>query len=118
MTATLAVAYLPELRLLEKNAGDAIERIASPKTETDGRIVLIALDEAALEGLPYREPVDRGVLARLVTTLVGKNAAVIGLDVLLDSHTEPDKDEALRQAFANAGNTKIVTAFAPLPVLG
>ncbi len=118
MTAALAVTYLPELRLLEKNAGDAIERIALPKTGTDERIVLIALDEATLEGLPYREPVDRGVLARLVTTLVGKNAAVIGLDVLLDSHTEPDKDEALRQAFANAGNTKIITAFAPLSVLG
>jgi adenylate cyclase len=117
LIAFLAVQGLPELRQLEKGAGDGIERITTPLADTDDRVILVAIDEATLAGLPYREPVDRSVLAHLIQVLVAKGAAVIGLDVLLDSQSEPEKDHALRQAFAAAGQTRIITAYAPPALL-
>ncbi len=64
-------------------------------------IVVAALTEETVARFPYRSPIDRGFLADLLRTLEQKGAAAIFLDVLLDTPTEPAKDEALRQALAD-----------------
>ncbi len=59
------------------------------------KIVIAAITEETLATLPYRSPVDRGFVARILSDLEAKGASAIGLDLLLDQPTEKEKDEAL-----------------------
>lgn len=72
----------------------AIRFFTPPRPPSD-RIVIIGLTEETLGLLPYRSPLDRGFLARLIETLSARGASVIGLDIVFDQPTEPDKDQAL-----------------------
>jgi len=84
----------------------------SPRPETqDKRIALVLVSDATLSAanIPYLSPIDRGLLARVVHTVDKAGAKVIGLDIILDRYTEPDKDEKLRQAIQTA-NAAVVVA--------
>ncbi len=59
-------------------------------------IVIAAITEDTLRQFPYRTPVDRRFLAGLIETLEKDGVRAIGLDVLFDQPTEPDKDERLK----------------------
>jgi adenylate cyclase len=74
-------------------------------------IVIASISEETLATLEYRQPVDRAFLARVVTQLREKGAAVIGLDFLFDQPTVKDKDDALRAAL-NAWPVPPVVAWA------
>lgn len=67
----------------------------------DPRVVIVAVTEDTLAQFPYRSPVDRAFLARLLRTLEARGAAVIGVDVLFDQPTEPDKDALLKATIAD-----------------
>ena len=56
---------------------------------------------------PYRSPVDRAFLANLLKTLEKKGAKAIGVDVLFDQPTEPEKDALLKQA--GTGKSRLLT---------
>ena len=73
---------------------------SEPAGAQDNRISLVAIDEATMASLPYRSPVDRGLLAQIVELLGAAGARAIGIDVLLDQPTEPHKDERLATAIA------------------
>lgn len=50
---------------------------------------------------PWLSPVDRGFLAKLLQTLQEREVKIIGLDVLFDQPTEPEKDDLLKDTIAN-----------------
>ena len=66
----------------------------------DDKIVIVAITEDTLAQFPYRSPVDREFLSRLVQVLAQRGARVIGVDVVFDQPTEPEKDAALKNTFA------------------
>ena len=73
----------------------------SRKSQHDS-IVLVYVSDETLAGppyVPYVSPVDRELLAKLVSAIDQAEAGVIGLDIILDRHTELNKDEMLRRAF-------------------
>src|SRR3954463_4378205 len=71
-------------------------RLLAPLRPPDPRVVLIGITEETLAAFPYRSPIDRGFLARLLDSLEAAGVTAIGLDILLDRPTEPVKDAALR----------------------
>jgi class 3 adenylate cyclase len=58
-------------------------------------IVVIGINEETLSRFPYRSPIDRAFIADLLAKLEKKGPLAIGLDVLLDQATEPEKDRLL-----------------------
>ncbi len=63
-------------------------------------IVIVALDDATLEKLPYEVPLERTFLGDLLVAIDKGKPAVVGLDVILDRPTTEDADRALTQALA------------------
>ena len=59
--------------------------------------MVAAITEETLASFPYRSPVDRAFLAALLETLQAKGAKAVGLDILFDQPTEPEKDAQLAQ---------------------
>lgn len=115
----LAVRVLPPLAIADHLVEDvAVARLAPPCRQDPG-IAIIGITEDSLAALPYRAPLDRGLLARLVTLLKAKNVRAIGLDVLIDQPTEAAKDEALHAAIAAAGPPVVLlSAGAETPLTG
>lgn len=114
VTAAAAAAVLAALDLLPPVAAAdrliddvAVARLR-PLDPPHPRIALIAIGEDTLAGLPYRSPLDRGLLAELVGALKAKGVAAIGLDVLFDQPSEPAKDDALRAILAAPGPPVVV----------
>src|SRR5579883_1436914 len=66
----------------------------------DPRVVIVAITEDTLTQFPYRSPVDRAFLANLLRILQDRGAKVVGLDVLFDQPTEPEKDAELQATIA------------------
>jgi class 3 adenylate cyclase/CHASE2 domain-containing sensor protein len=88
-------------------------RLAGPERSANPRVVIAGITEDTLARLPYRSPIDRGFLASLIDTLSNAGVAAIGLDVLLDRPTEPDKDAALRDAMLQAAVPVVAISVAP-----
>jgi class 3 adenylate cyclase/CHASE2 domain-containing sensor protein len=82
--------------------------LLSPAEPQHPEIVLVTVTEETLAILPYRSPVDREFLASLVQALDAAGARAIGIDILFDRATEPEKDAALRRALAETRAPVIV----------
>ena len=103
---TLAVALLCTLlterprytRYIEQWASDFRLALFSPPEQQHPDIVAVVIDENTLERLPYQLPVDHGFLADLFDTLNEKGGRAIGVDMLFERLTEPDKDAELKRA--------------------
>jgi len=65
--------------------------------EPSDRISLVVYNDATLEGLGKRSPLDRRMLARALTVLNRMEVRAIGIDILIDQRQ--DEDEELIQAF-------------------
>ncbi len=82
-------------RTMEYWAEDA-RRALMPRAEPqDSRIVIIAINENTVSTLPYRRPVDRGLLADVLETLSVSGPQTVGLYLPLTEPTEPNKDRRL-----------------------
>ena len=79
--------------------------------QADDKIVIVAISEDTLATLPYRSPIDRGFLADLIATIDAASPEKIGLDILIDSPSDPAKDQQLQNAITNA-KTPVVLATA------
>jgi adenylate cyclase len=79
------------------------ERAPAPRSD----IAILLVDEHSLNGYYYLSPIDRGLLAELVKSVDAAGAKAIGLDVVFDRPTEPQKDQALVEAIKQA-HTPIV----------
>jgi len=84
--------------------------LAQPATDTNN-IVIVGITEETLEGLRYRQPVDRALLANLLERIDRASPTVIGLDVLLDQATEPEKDQRLMHVLQTL-ETPVFVAYA------
>lgn len=99
-------------RTVEYWAEDA-RRTLMPRAEPqDSRIVIIAIDENTVSGLPYRRPVDRGLLADVLETLSVSGPQAIGLYLPLTDATETEKDQRLFNVM-RASPIPLVVATAP-----
>jgi CHASE2 domain-containing sensor protein len=81
--------------------------LAERPPEQHPGIAVVVVDEDAIAGLPYRSPIDRDLMARLVQVIDGAGPRVIALDFIFDQNTEPQKDTALLEAL-KATNARIV----------
>ncbi|PPD30137.1 MAG: hypothetical protein CTY20_04345 [Hyphomicrobium sp.] len=73
-------------------------------------IAIVAVTDRSIASYPAMQPIDRGLLARLVTELQSAGARAIGLDLRFDRATEPAKDEALAAAIRGAGGRVVIGA--------
>ena len=97
-----AVRWLPFVRGAENITYDARIAYLGTATPQSDRIVLVVVTESTLAGFPYRSPLDRAFLADLIEHLGTAGVRAIGLDILLDQPTEPDKDARLAEILAAA----------------
>ncbi|MDX2263841.1 MAG: CHASE2 domain-containing protein [Hyphomicrobiales bacterium] len=70
------------------------------KQRDDIAVVLVSDD--SLARYPYRSPIDRALLARAIRGLDAAGVRAIGVDVIFDQPTEPEKDQALIKAAREA----------------
>lgn len=89
----------------------------APAEPQNTDIVIIAVTEDTLAALPYRSPLDRDFVAGLVAHLDRAGATAIGIDLLFDQATEPEKDTGLA-AVLDAASVPVVlaTAIEPYPL--
>lgn len=93
----LAPRHIPLFASSEQWLTDLrVTRLSEPEPQHD-RVVIVAITEDTLAGLPYRSPVDRAFVARLLRRLDDAEPAAIGVDILFDQPTEPEKDALLRE---------------------
>lgn len=94
----------------DRTACDALYQRPSA---TDGKIVILGIDQKALETYgPFQEWCRDGIARTLDILNADPNGrpAVIGIDVLFSGGTDPQADQALAEAAARGGN--VVTACA------
>jgi class 3 adenylate cyclase/CHASE2 domain-containing sensor protein len=94
-----------------------IASVFAPREEQDPEIVIVAIDEETLRGFAYRSPVDRKFVSDLLQRLAAHQPKAIGLDLLLDQPTEPDKDAALRETLRTAKVPVIVSYIVSEPTV-
>lgn len=98
--AMVAAHKIAVLTQLERIVADIRIATMLPPEPQDPNVVIVAINEDTLKQFPYRSPVDRGFLAKLLASLDAKKPRAIGLDVLFDQATEPGKDKALKDTMA------------------
>ena len=74
-------------------------------------VVVILIDDAALKDSPYRSPVPRDMLAKLIRFLSSSKTKLIGLDVFLKDLSWEEKDAELVNAMREHGRVVIGSAF-------
>jgi adenylate cyclase len=91
------------------HALDLLQRLQGRRLPHD--VVLVAVDEAAFEGLGRRQPISRRYLARVVRGLQKSGAAVVGIDITFATPTASPDDAALAGAireFSDNGLSRVV----------
>jgi class 3 adenylate cyclase len=113
VSAILAMGTTRVLALmgaLENRVTD-LRLLNAPPEPQHPDLVIVAINEATMARLPYRSPMDRGFLAQLVAAIDAAGARAIGLDLLFDQPTEPQKDALLRSVLLSA-KAPVVAAWA------
>jgi len=82
---------------------------AADLVEQDDRIVLVVYTDQTLINARKRSPLDRGLLARTLTTLDAMGANAIGIDILFD---QPQDEDPELIAALRAMQTPVAVAYA------
>ena len=90
------------LKGFENAASDIRISALQPPEQQSKDIVLATITEETVALFQYRSPIDREFIADLIMLLQTKGVKAIGIDVLLDSPTEVEKDRYLRETLRNA----------------
>lgn len=85
------------IELAENYFSDLRVALLSAPREQSERIAVVLVDEASLDEVAYRSPIDRGLIADLITELEQRSVAAIGLNLRFDRPTEAAKDELLHR---------------------
>ncbi len=99
------------VKTLENKTTDWRLRYRLPNFEAGKDVAVVLIDDAALDAYPYRSPVPRDLLARLIDVLSEAGVKRIGLDVFLKDLTWEDEDEALAESLKASGRTTLVSTF-------
>ncbi len=94
LLAVEKIGFLTDTDRFVQDSETALRPYGEPQ---DPDIVIVAIDEKTLSRFHYRSPVDRGFVAGLLEALAAKGPRAIGVDLLFDQPTEPEKDAALRR---------------------
>lgn len=107
LSALFFLGWLPPMQdwLLEQRVWmQAIYRqpIGLPGSSAPPPILVVQIDDASIQKdrISRVEPMDRGYIARVVDQLVALDARVIGIDFLLDRHT--DENNRLQNSLESA----------------
>ena len=74
-----------------------------PLKEQSRNVIVLGINEDTLRGMPYRSPIDRAFVTKLVTTLnADYNVKAIGIDLIFDQPTESQNDAMLRNALLSS----------------
>ena len=92
----LAVDHLSFLTSADRFVQDYEIATRSPFEPQDPNIVIVGVTEPVMQNFPYRSPLDRSFLAKVLTALDSKKPRAIVLDYLFDQPTEKEKDDVLR----------------------
>ncbi len=114
VVAAVLISFLlgrtPWFHNAENYKSDLYQVLLSPFPEPADDIVIVGFDEATLAGFAYRSPIDRRFLAELIDHLGKQGPKAIGLDLLLDTPTEPDKDRQLITALRSTASPVFVAS--------
>jgi len=116
VTAASSLGYL---EALQARSVDLLLRLQGQRFAPE--VVLVAIDEEAFESLGRRQPLPRDYLARLLRGLQRAGAAVVGVDLALNTATTDADDGALSRAimdFSDGGVSHVVLVDAPPPRSG
>lgn len=95
---------------LEHWTGDWRTMLLSDRPKSQHRkVAVVTVNEDTVDLFPYRTPIDRRFIARLVTTIDKAGAEAIALDFLFLKATEPDKEDELARAI-KAAKSRVVVA--------
>jgi len=97
LAGTMAPRSIAFLALIENWILDFRVAYLAPVDHEDSRIAIVGITEDTLATLPYRNPVDRQMLAGLIKKANAADARAIAFDFLFDQATEPEKDAALQE---------------------
>jgi adenylate cyclase len=112
MTTAFTFGALTNLRLIElaeNYLSDLRIVLLSRARAQSQRIAVVLIDEKSLAHLPYRSPIDRSFIANLISDLEHRSVVAIGLNVLFNRQTEPDKDDVLYQKLRNVEAPVVIT---------
>jgi CHASE2 domain-containing sensor protein len=116
MLAILALLFVPaaaELALIyfEQPTGDKRTAMFSQRSEKQhDQIAMVTISEETLRGYATVSPVDRGLLARIVTAVDAANPRAIGLDIFFLRPTDEAKDAALIEAIRKTRSELVLAA--------
>lgn len=96
---------------LENILRDVMMVSISPFTHPPPNIVVVSITEQTLADLPYRSPLDHAFLADILARIESARPLAIGIDLLFDQATEPEKDARL-ETVIEAASVPVVIASA------
>ncbi len=103
------LSVTPPLSAVESASSDHRVARLSSNTVADPEIIIVALDDATMAQLKFRQPIDRMFLSELIGEISKGVPRIIGLDIILDQPTRSREDEALKSVFSGTP-IKIVMA--------
>ncbi len=107
-----AFRYFPPLAAVAGGAADRLQAVGRElQAEQYPHVSVVAITEATLARLPYRSPIDRGLLADILAAIRDAGARAVAFDILFDQPTEAEKDLRLIQAI-KAFPAPVVAAWA------
>lgn len=92
---TVPFTQIPPLHTFEARYADLLMTFLAAETKPSEDIVVVKITEETLAKLPYRSPLDRGLLSDVLEKLLEANPKAIGIDMLLDQPSEKAKDDRL-----------------------
>jgi len=105
-------AVAPALLKLEHWTADWRTALLSDRlATTHPSLAIVAINSATLEPYPFLLPVDRGLQADLVETVLRAGARAVALDFYYTKGTIPDADDRLKRALAAADGNLILGAY-------
>ena len=90
------------LELAENYLYDVRLAMMAPPRPQSSRIAVIVINDETLLDYPYRSPLDRSLITSLIDQLERNGVAAIGINILFDRPTEPEKDRLLYERLRNA----------------
>ncbi len=101
---TAAPRVFPPAALVEDWLADVRLASLAPVEPLRDDIVILGIDEdtMAQDEVHYRSPFDRELLAQWIEAADRAGARAVGIDILFDQRTEPDKDDRLRRTMLDA----------------
>lgn len=82
----------------------------SPFTHPPPNIVVVSITEQTLADFPYRSPLDRAFLADILARIESARPLAIGIDLLFDQATEPEKDARLETVIETASVPVVIAS--------